>query len=94
MTSTHITSHPIPTNNTSPCVSHSLFLSSWSDSAGLKSKRLKITLPERFGTFSRSTNMHAHCQGCVRLAYRSGCFFTGETNSESNQYLIVYLLYD
>lgn len=38
MTSTHVTSHPVPTNNTSPCVSHSFFPSSWTDSAEPKSK--------------------------------------------------------
>lgn len=36
-TCSHITSHLIPANNTSPpCVSHPFLLSSWTDSAGPK----------------------------------------------------------
>lgn len=79
MTSSHITSHPIPTNNTSPCVSHSFLLSSWTDSAGPKKKK-KAPL-KRVGTYSRPTNLHATCQGCVRLANHAECCDWGNPKS-------------
>lgn len=87
MTSTHKTSHLVAANNTSPCVSHSFFSSLVGlILLGLKAKTVRV---KSVGTYNKPTNLHAHCQGFLRLADCAGGYHWGNRISSSSVFLHV-----